>query len=99
MQKKQRDGRASTKGSVEDEIAKPNAYLSTDKARHELGFDPSFRVTAHDACRHTFAFSLPVELERAAPGASFWSRSGLRSTRPVSQGRSAGQPSYFIAQN
>jgi nucleoside-diphosphate-sugar epimerase len=26
-------------------IAEPNAYLSTDKARRELGFDPSFRLT------------------------------------------------------
>jgi nucleoside-diphosphate-sugar epimerase len=26
-------------------IAEPNAYLSTDKARCELGFDPSFRLT------------------------------------------------------
>jgi nucleoside-diphosphate-sugar epimerase len=25
-------------------IAEPNAYLSTDKARRELGFDPSFRL-------------------------------------------------------
>jgi nucleoside-diphosphate-sugar epimerase len=26
-------------------IAEPNGYLSTDKARRELGFDPSFRLT------------------------------------------------------
>jgi nucleoside-diphosphate-sugar epimerase len=26
-------------------IAEPNAYLSTDKARRQLGFDPSFRLT------------------------------------------------------
>jgi len=26
-------------------IAEPNQYLSTDKARRELGFDPSFRLT------------------------------------------------------
>jgi len=26
-------------------IAEPNAYLSTDKARRELGFEPSFRLT------------------------------------------------------
>ena len=40
-------------GSVEDEIAKPNAYLATDKARHELGFDPSFRVTGGLAGNHS----------------------------------------------
>jgi nucleoside-diphosphate-sugar epimerase len=27
-------------------IAEPNGYLSTDKAQRELGFDPSFRLTA-----------------------------------------------------
>ena len=27
-------------------IAEPNRYLSTDKARRELGFDPGFRLTA-----------------------------------------------------
>jgi nucleoside-diphosphate-sugar epimerase len=27
-------------------IAEPSGYLSTDKARRELGFDPSFRLTA-----------------------------------------------------
>jgi len=27
-------------------IAEPNGYLSTDKARRELGFDPSFRLPA-----------------------------------------------------
>src|SRR5215471_17861581 len=27
-------------------IAEPNGYLSTDKARRELGFDPSFRLAA-----------------------------------------------------
>ena len=27
-------------------LAEPNGYLSTDKARRELGFDPSFRLTA-----------------------------------------------------
>src|SRR5262249_32061311 len=27
-------------------LAEPNRYLSTDKARRELGFDPSFRLTA-----------------------------------------------------
>jgi hypothetical protein len=27
-------------------IAEPNGHLSTDKARRELGFDPSFRLTA-----------------------------------------------------
>jgi nucleoside-diphosphate-sugar epimerase len=27
-------------------IAEPNAYLSVEKARHELGFDPSFRMDA-----------------------------------------------------
>jgi hypothetical protein len=26
-------------------IAESNVYLSTDKARRELGFDPSFRLT------------------------------------------------------
>jgi nucleoside-diphosphate-sugar epimerase len=29
-------------------IAEPSAYMSTDKARRELGFDPSFRLTARD---------------------------------------------------
>jgi nucleoside-diphosphate-sugar epimerase len=28
-------------------IAEPSEYLSTEKARHELGFDPSFRLHAH----------------------------------------------------
>jgi nucleoside-diphosphate-sugar epimerase len=27
-------------------IVEPSRYLSTDKARRELGFDPSFRLTA-----------------------------------------------------
>jgi len=27
-------------------IAEPNSYLSVEKARHELGFDPSFRMNA-----------------------------------------------------
>jgi len=27
-------------------LAEPNRYLSTDKARRELGFDASFRLTA-----------------------------------------------------
>jgi len=26
-------------------LAEPNRYLSTDKARRELGFDPSARLT------------------------------------------------------
>ncbi|HKD41833.1 MAG TPA: NAD(P)-dependent oxidoreductase [Myxococcaceae bacterium] len=30
-------------------IAEPNGYLSTDKARRELGFDPSFRLVARVA--------------------------------------------------
>src|SRR5215468_8670964 len=30
-------------------IAEPNRYLSTDKARRELGFDPSFRLAARAA--------------------------------------------------
>jgi len=28
-------------------IAEPNGYLSTEKARRELGFNPSFRLNAH----------------------------------------------------
>ena len=28
-------------------IAEPNAYLSIEKARRELGFDPTFRFNPH----------------------------------------------------
>jgi nucleoside-diphosphate-sugar epimerase len=34
-------------------IAEPNGYLSTDKARRELGFDPAFRLNARLAATLT----------------------------------------------